>query len=45
MHPNQQTLEAFYNAFARLDADSMGNCDAPDAVFEDEVFSLRGLFA
>ena len=42
MHPNQQTLENFYAAFARLDADTMGRCYAPDAVFEDEVFILKG---
>lgn len=42
MHPNQQTLEMFYGAFARLDADAMEHCYAPDAVFDDEVFSLRG---
>jgi hypothetical protein len=42
MHPNQQTIEKFYYAFARLDADSMAQCYAEDAVFDDEVFSLRG---
>jgi limonene-1,2-epoxide hydrolase len=42
MHPNQATLENFYTAFARLDADTMAACYAPDAVFDDEVFSLRG---
>ena len=42
MHSNQQTLETFYSAFARLDANSMGSCYAQDAVFEDEVFSLHG---
>ncbi len=42
MHPNQQTLEMFYGAFARLDPDSMARCYADDAVFDDEVFSLRG---
>jgi hypothetical protein len=42
MHPNQQTLETFYGAFARLDAATMGRCYAPGAVFDDEVFSLRG---
>ena len=42
MHPNQQTVEKFYSAFARLDAATMGQCYAQDAVFEDEVFSLRG---
>ena len=42
MHPNQQTLEKFYSAFARLDADAMAQCYAPDAAFDDEAFSLRG---
>jgi limonene-1,2-epoxide hydrolase len=42
MHPNQTTLENFYTAFARLDADTMAACYALDAVFDDEVFSLRG---
>ncbi len=42
MHPNQATLENFYTAFARLDADTMAACYAPDAVFEDTVFSLKG---
>lgn len=43
MHPNQQTVQRFYDAFARLDADSMAACYAPDVVFEDEVFELHGL--
>ncbi|MES2364054.1 MAG: nuclear transport factor 2 family protein [Pseudomonadota bacterium] len=42
MHPNQKTLENFYSAFARLDADTMAACYAPDAQFDDEAFSLRG---
>lgn len=42
MHPNHTTLENFYAAFARLDADTMAACYAPDAQFEDEAFSLRG---
>jgi len=42
MHPNQQRIETFYSAFARLDADTMAQCYAQDASFEDEVFSLRG---
>jgi ketosteroid isomerase-like protein len=42
MHPNQATVESFYTAFARLDADGMAHCYADDAVFDDEVFSLRG---
>jgi len=31
MHPNQTTLENFYTAFARLDADTIAACYAPDA--------------
>ena len=42
MHPNQARLEHFYDAFARLDAGAMAACYAPDACFDDEVFSLRG---
>ena len=42
MHPNQATLENFYAAFARLDSSAMAACYAPDAQFDDEVFSLRG---
>ncbi len=42
MHPNQRRLENFYAAFARLDADAMAACYAPDAQFDDAVFSLRG---
>lgn len=39
---SRATVERFYAAFARLDADTMQACYAPDAVFDDEVFSLRG---
>ncbi|MDW5441492.1 nuclear transport factor 2 family protein [Polaromonas sp. SM01] len=42
MHPNQHTLEKLYNAFTNLDADTMAQCYAADATFDDEVFSLRG---
>jgi hypothetical protein len=42
MHPNQTRLENFYAAFKRLDADTMAACYAPDAQFDDPVFSLRG---
>ena len=42
MHPNQTQLDDFYAAFARLDAGAMAACYAPDAQFDDEVFSLRG---
>src|SRR6187431_3027163 len=36
------TIEKLYSAFARLDADMMAACYAPDALFDDEAFSLRG---
>ncbi|RZL89124.1 MAG: nuclear transport factor 2 family protein [Variovorax sp.] len=39
---NDETIRRFYDAFARLDADTMAACYAPDAVFDDEAFSLRG---
>ena len=42
MNPTQQSIETLYSAFARLDADTMAQCYAQDASFEDEVFSLRG---
>jgi ketosteroid isomerase-like protein len=42
MHPNQQSIETLYTAFARLDPDAMAACYAEDAHFDDEVFSLRG---
>jgi ketosteroid isomerase-like protein len=41
-HPNQQTLENFYSAFARLDFVAMATCYTQEATFDDEVFSLRG---
>lgn len=37
-----ETLRRFYDAFARLDGAAMQACYAPDASFEDEVFTLRG---
>ncbi|VWX58621.1 SnoaL-like domain-containing protein [Burkholderiales bacterium 8X] len=42
MQHHQQTIERFYAAFARLDADTMRDCYAEDASFDDEAFSLRG---
>ncbi len=39
---SRATIERFYAAFARLDTDTMQACYASDAVFDDEVFSLRG---
>ena len=41
MHPNEQTLKRFYNAFAALDADTMAACYAPDAQFRDPAFMLN----
>jgi ketosteroid isomerase-like protein len=34
MNHNEQTLIRFYSAFAALDADTMANCYADDAIFE-----------
>ena len=42
MHPNQLTLEKFYNACVHLDVATMATCYAADAQFDDEAFSLRG---
>ena len=42
MHPNAQTLQRLYTAFAQLDHATMAACYAPDATFDDEAFSLRG---
>lgn len=39
---SRQTLETLYAAFQRLDGEAMQACYAPDAVFDDEAFSLRG---
>lgn len=39
---NEDTIRRFYDAFAKLDADTMAACYAPDARFDDEAFSLRG---
>jgi ketosteroid isomerase-like protein len=40
-HPNSQTIDRFYAAFARLDPAPMAECYAPDARFDDEAFSLQ----
>ena len=42
MHANELRLNHFYAAFARLNADEMAVCYAPDVQFDDEAFSLRG---
>ncbi len=39
---SRATIERFYAAFARLDGAAMQNCYAPQAQFEDEVFTLDG---
>jgi hypothetical protein len=41
-HPNAALVARFYAAFADLHPASMAACYAPDARFEDEVFSLHG---
>lgn len=42
MHTNEQTLHRLYGAFAALDGETMAQCYAEDAQFDDEAFSLRG---
>ena len=39
---SKNTIERFYAAFAKLDSDTMAACYAPDSVFDDEAFSLKG---
>ena len=39
---SKATIERFYAAFAKLDAETMAACYAADAAFDDEAFSLRG---
>jgi ketosteroid isomerase-like protein len=42
-HPNQLLIERFYEAFARLDAETMAACYADDVIFSDPAFGeLRG---
>jgi ketosteroid isomerase-like protein len=38
-HPNDELIERFYAAFARLDGDAMAACYAPGARFSDPVFT------
>jgi len=42
MHNNTELLNRFYGAFSRRDAETMAGCYAPDASFEDAVFTLQG---
>jgi hypothetical protein len=37
-----ETLRSLYDSFAARDGDAMARCYAPDARFEDPVFSLSG---
>lgn len=39
---SKATIEKFYAAFAKLDGETMQACYAPNAHFEDEVFTLDG---
>lgn len=39
---SKATIDKFYAAFARLDGESMQACYAPNAHFEDEIFTLEG---
>jgi hypothetical protein len=39
---SKATIERFYAAFARLDANTMQACYAAQARFDDEAFSLQG---
>lgn len=38
-HENDELIERFYGAFARLDGDAMAACYAPSARFSDPVFT------
>lgn len=43
MHPNAELIKTFYQAFQKLDAETMGRCYADDVVFSDPVFpAFRG---
>lgn len=42
-HPNEATIQRFYESFQRRDADGMAACYHPDIAFSDPVFQdLRG---
>ena len=40
MHPNAELIETFYEAFQKLDAETMARCYAAEVVFSDPVFPL-----
>lgn len=42
VHPNATLIDTFYRAFQRRDHATMAACYAPDASFQDPVFTLEG---
>lgn len=42
MHPHEQLLHRFYQAFQRRDYTNMAACYHPEATFEDAAFQLEG---
>ncbi|AHJ95810.1 nuclear transport factor 2 family protein [Hymenobacter swuensis] len=42
MHPHQELLHRFYQAFQRRDHAGMAACYHPEATFEDAAFQLKG---
>ncbi|MBT9393084.1 nuclear transport factor 2 family protein [Hymenobacter sp. NST-14] len=42
MHPHQDLLHRFYQAFQRRDHAAMAACYHPEATFEDAIFELQG---
>ncbi|MBO0358314.1 nuclear transport factor 2 family protein [Hymenobacter sp. BT186] len=42
MHPHDQLLHRFYQAFQRRDHAGMAACYHPEATFEDAIFRLQG---
>ena len=42
MYPNEKLLHTFYTCFQRKDHKGMAACYAPDAVFSDPIFNLKG---
>ena len=40
MNNNEELIQTFYDAFARLDHETMNNCYSPDPIFNDPVFGI-----
>jgi hypothetical protein len=40
MHPNEELIHGFYQAFQKLNGEAMAACYHSDAKFKDEVFTL-----